>query len=506
MSTHKKIIIVGGGLAGLSAGIYAQLNGYHAEIFEQHTLPGGVCTCWKRESYTIDGCIHWLMGTTQGSFLRKIYEEVGVFNAGLKLLPVNHFGTYSWLTPQGASEHSIEITHDLEQIEKNWLKLSPQDAPLLQKLIQGIRAFHSYNADWGTPPEVSSIWKKLSVFWQMRKQFMYFGHYSKSVRDFCKNIQHPFLKWHLENLFLPEMPTFFLMMILGELTSGKLGVFEEGSLKFSLAIAKRFQQLGGTLHFKSDVSRILVKDHRAIGIELKDGAKHFSDTVISAADLHSTLYKLLENQYTDPDSEQRFEQWPLFDPILILSFGVKKEFKNLPTSHLFRLSHSIDTGGRQENELFVKFFNEHPSFAPPQNTTVQAIIRTDYDYWEKLQKNRIAYDQEKIRIANAILQELNTLHPGFSSQVEMIDVATPMTFVYFTRNYRGAWEGWNMTPEAFRTRIPRTLPRLENFYLAGQWVEPGGGVPTALLSGRTVIQILCKKDRKKFTASDSQSL
>ena len=36
--------------------------------------------------------------------------------------------------------------------------------------------------------------------------------------------------------------------------------------------------------------------------------------------------------------------------------------------------------------------------------------------------------------------------------------------------------------------------------MAGQWVEPGGGVPTAAMSGRNVIQIICKRDRKTFVA------
>jgi len=64
----KKVIIIGGGVAGLSAGIYGQLNGYDTEILEMHTLPGGQCTAWKRKGYTFDYCIHWLVGTSSGPF------------------------------------------------------------------------------------------------------------------------------------------------------------------------------------------------------------------------------------------------------------------------------------------------------------------------------------------------------------------------------------------------------------------------------------------------------
>jgi len=43
-SKGKTIAIIGGGVAGLCAGCYAQMNGYKATVFEMHSLPGGVCT------------------------------------------------------------------------------------------------------------------------------------------------------------------------------------------------------------------------------------------------------------------------------------------------------------------------------------------------------------------------------------------------------------------------------------------------------------------------------
>ena len=62
----KTIAIVGAGMAGLAAGCYAQMNGYKTTIFEWHYKPGGLCTAWKRNGYTIDGCIHWLVGSKPG--------------------------------------------------------------------------------------------------------------------------------------------------------------------------------------------------------------------------------------------------------------------------------------------------------------------------------------------------------------------------------------------------------------------------------------------------------
>jgi phytoene dehydrogenase-like protein len=72
------IIIIGAGFAGLSAGIYAQMNGYKTQIFEMHNKPGGLCTSWKRNGFVIDGCIHWLVGSAPGSAMNDYWKEVGV--------------------------------------------------------------------------------------------------------------------------------------------------------------------------------------------------------------------------------------------------------------------------------------------------------------------------------------------------------------------------------------------------------------------------------------------
>ena len=55
----KSVLIIG---AGLASGCYAQMNGYRSRILEMHTVPGGVCTAWKRAEYTFDSCIHHLPG------------------------------------------------------------------------------------------------------------------------------------------------------------------------------------------------------------------------------------------------------------------------------------------------------------------------------------------------------------------------------------------------------------------------------------------------------------
>ena len=74
----KKIIIIGAGISGLSTGCYAQITGFTSEIFEMHTIPGGVCTSWKRGDYLFDHCLHWVIGSNKGTNLYPIFKDLGI--------------------------------------------------------------------------------------------------------------------------------------------------------------------------------------------------------------------------------------------------------------------------------------------------------------------------------------------------------------------------------------------------------------------------------------------
>ncbi len=66
------IMIIGAGIAELSAVCYAQMNGYRTEIFEMHNLPGGLCTAWNRQGYIFDGCIHYLFGSRKNQLFYQM--------------------------------------------------------------------------------------------------------------------------------------------------------------------------------------------------------------------------------------------------------------------------------------------------------------------------------------------------------------------------------------------------------------------------------------------------
>ena len=119
---EKSIIIIGAGIAGLSAGCYCQMNGYNARVFEMHNLPGGVCTAWKRDGYKIDGCLHWLTGSAPGSSFYPLWEELGVVQG-------RHFVDHDEYARIVGTEGDVLVVYsDVNRLEKHMKELAPEDA------------------------------------------------------------------------------------------------------------------------------------------------------------------------------------------------------------------------------------------------------------------------------------------------------------------------------------------------------------------------------------------
>ena len=136
---------------------------------------------------------------------------------------------------------------------------------------------------------------------------------------------------------------------------------------------------------------------------------------------------------------------------------------------------------------------------PPGKTNLTVIFPSNYDYWETVKQDYEKYLEEKKRIEEIVIKELSEIFPGIQGQIEVTDVATPMTFKRYTGNWKGSYEGWLMTRKSMTVQLPQTLPGLSNFFMAGHWISPGGGLPSGLITGRNAIRKICKKEGRKFS-------
>jgi phytoene dehydrogenase-like protein len=323
-----------------------------------------------------------------------------------------------------------------------------------------------------------------------------------SIQDFAQEFKDPFLQKVFPLTFnLPDFPMMAVLMTLAWMHQKSAGFPEGGSLEFSRAIERRYLNLGGEIHYRSPVSKILVQNGKSVGVRLADGTEHRGDIVISAADGHATIFQMLDGKYISKKVQEYYEQFPLFPPLIQVTLGIARSFEGQPRLLLYHLKQPVIIAGKEEKLLGVEIYNFDATLAPPGKTVLDVKLFSDYEYWKSLKQNPKRYKAEKEKIANQVINLLDQRFPGLAEQVEMCDVATPMTWERYTGNWRASFEGWLITTKTFGMSMSKTLPGLKNFYMCGQWVEPGGGVPSAALSARNLIQVICKHDRKSFVAN-----
>lgn len=497
---EKSIIIIGAGLAGLATGCYARMNGYRATILEHHSEPGGVAKAWQHKDYLIDGGVHYLMGHRPGQACYEIYRELGVFKNRHypDLADYVHFID----EPTG---NRVSFTGDLEKLARDLKQIAPEDSRLIDEFIAGVRSLQKTDMFkmMETPMELLGMFGTLKQMWGLRRSLRYLGgSYNKPIVEFALAAKNESLRRMLTHMFLPDVPAWFILLTLSLLANRQMG-FLEGSCKdFTASLEDRLKGLGGEIAFNSTVKEILVENDCAVGVRLENGTEHRADAVVSAGDGYSTIYKMLGGRYTGKQIDQCYQTWKRLAPLMTISFGVNRDFSGEPALNFLLLKDNITVGNVKGDGFPLRFFNYSGKFAPPGKTVVQVLLITEWKFWnDLLQNDRARYEAEKKSVTAEVLKRLEVHYPGITAQVEVTDIATPYTTWRYTLNHEGAFMGWAPTPKAIRTPLKKTLPGLENFYMAGQWVMPGGGVPPCFYSGRHVIQILCKRDGKKFTTS-----
>lgn len=503
--THKTVIVIGGGLAGLAAGCYAQANGFDCILLERHREAGGLAATWTRGDYVVEGGPFQLAGTQPGLAAHGLYRELGLL-PGLRLaeLPV------LLRVFDEARDRSIDVIRNLDRLAFELKQLSPEDEEHIDEIVYGAKSMGALEVEaLEKPVDLMGLRDKWRRTWGLRRSLRFFaGFYAQPLSALLAKLSDDFVKAILRGLAHPDTPLWRLLMTLSHFSRGDLALPSEGSISMVRMLEETFLDRGGTLHTEAEVAQILVEPRgagqAATGVRLADGEEMRADHLISAADAHSTVYDLLDGRFADDDIQSRFRDWPLFKPLVMVSLGLDRSFAGLPAHTLLLLRRPFFVGEQTIDRLHLRIFNYAPSFAPPGKTVVQGWFESDWRHWNDLaQTEPEAYDAEKERMAQEVIRRLEYHFPNSVKQVEMRDVATPFTTWRYTHNLQASYSGWLPTPRVAVATVPRRLPGLDGLYLAGHWVMPGGGVPAALRSGRQAVQLVCHAEGRPFSPDGS---
>ena len=485
IQVNKKVIIVGAGIGGLSAGCYAQMCGFESEIFEAHNLPGGQCTAWKRGSYTFDGCIHHLAGCKRDSRLYSMWQELGALPTRQIIFPEH------MCQVEDETGKRFNVYVDLNRLQQHMLEIAPEDANTINTDIKACRVFKGI--DMLDAPLLRGIsWtKRLFKMISVMK-------WATPMSKFAEKFKNPYMRKVFSTIQYDwtETPLFVHLNMMGNCHAQNYGVLAGGSLEFAKAIEQRYLRLGGKIHYNSNVEKILVDNNKAVGIRLTNNNEQHANIVISDAYAYTTIFNLLEGRYVDDKIKVQFaEPKDEIEMGIHVSFGLARDLSKEPRALVLFLENPVKIADQERTKLDLEIFGYDPTLAPSGKGVIKVLLKTSYAYWKELHKKPDHYNAEKKAISQTVLQLLDKRFPGIQDQVEVTDVATPITTERYTGVSQPYEQNWGIfgTLTFIRSK-PKTLPGLRDFYLVGG----AAGLPGCAALGRNTIEKICNDEGIKF--------
>ena len=460
------VVIVGAGIAGLICGTFLANAGKRVLIAEQHYIPGGYCTSFKRKGFVFDSAVHHIGGCGKWSIVGRCVNELGIEIDFHHLDPMDNLIFPSF---------SVEIPADIERYKENLQSMFPDEEECVDKFFKELTKLYRAIINNKADSPLINKYKDLT--------------YSETLACFFSNPQLKNIlagQWGYIGSLPDEVSTIGMcQMLINYLKDGAYFPVG-GTQEFTNAIMKRFTELRGEIILSTKVEKILTDDDRVVGVTLDDGKEIKAETVVSNVDAKQTFTELIDSGI-DKGFLEKIGEMTESISFYLLYLGVSADLNldNLKRGFYYQ----SDGPYTHDNWKYISVPTAvDKSLAPENKQIIFTLVSLNKDYSEV--EN---WDDLKNDYTESTIDYLNKFVPGLCSHIEVIEAATPKTLKRYTLNSKGAAYGWAVTNDQIGSnRLPHITP-LEGLYLAGHWTTPGPGISSVVSSGWKVANMILKE-------------
>lgn len=477
------VLIIGGGVAGLSAGIYARLSGHRAIVCERHAVAGGNLTGWKRGDYVIDNCIHWLTGTNPVTAGYRTWEDLGALGS------VDVIQTDTLYTCESGGNR-LSLHKDLSTLERDMLALSPADGKEIRSFIKAVEALQGAFGIAGENHDE----KRFSV----RSLPLLLKYHNLSTEELSNRFAHPLLKKFIVCFLGKYFASTALLVVFATFCGRNGGLPSGGSPAMAKRIADRFVTLGGELLLKKEALRIRVQNGVATSVLFSDGDELQADYIVATPDAKVIFDKLLPVKMPDALKRQYLNKRMLRFSAYHCAFSCPTDALPFRGDFIYELPRQAQRALRTKY-LILREFSHEPSFAPTGKTVLQSLTFTgekDSRAFIALRKDKAAYARKKQELADAVLAQICEKFPCFLGKLKLLDVWTPATYERYTGAEIGSFMSFLLPKGKLPVRVSGEIPGVKNVILATQWQQAPGGLPTAAGLGKAAAEWIDRKERQ----------
>jgi C-3',4' desaturase CrtD len=504
---RQSVVVIGGGIGGLTAGALLAKRGYRVKIFDSAIVPGGCASTFKRRGFTLDVGATQVAGLEPGGIHHRIFQELAIEPpAATECDPA-----CAVFLP-GESE-PINVWRDADKWQAEREKQFPGSEPFWQLLNRLFQASWKFQGrDPVLPPRnLWDLWQlasaiRLDTLITVPFTLMTVGEALKLYGLYGDKRLKTFLDLQLKlysQVNADETALLYAATALA-VSQSPQGLFHlQGSMQvLSDRLVAGLEKYGGKLFMGHSVEKIDTEGSKVTGVRirnLKTGEVHTetADEVVANVTVQNLVELLSPPLEQDlgkslSNYKRRVDKLPPASGAFVVYLGVKQTAipENCPPHLQFLYDSNLPIG--ENNSLFVSVSKPGDGRAPVGRVTIVASSFTDVDLWWKHSPEDYHHlKQQYTDEAIALLGKYFNLTPD---NILHVEAATPRTFAKFTARDRGIVGGIGQristfAPFAFANRTP-----FKHLWLVGDSTHPGEGTAGVSYSALTVVRQIDRKN------------
>ncbi len=488
------VVVIGGGIGGLSAAALCQKAGMKTLVLEQSERIGGCCSTYEVEGF------HFDVGASVVEVTRAFEELFKRLDMDrekyIPLIPVDPIYDYCDNTrgvrfayPTSVEDTARVIAEFSPEDAKAFLAFAEDYTPKIKGLVDNF----FYAPSIGFLDTIKLIVKYPQMLSVLP---MFVQTHQKIVAKYFKN--DDVLASMAFQSFYAGMPPDMcagLYAIVGLLEHEGIYYPEGGMIRIPAGIQQAFEDLGGETRFDSRVVRIMVEGRTAKGVELWDGTQITAGNVVGAINARKLYEDMVGREHIPWHVWRGVQSLVLSMPCPMIYLGVDYE-PPLRAHHTLTLTgpqvmndywsdHYLkgklyEVDGRPEVMGLISWASKiDPSLAPPGRHVLTHMGLAPYNLagndWDRCKEKYI--DDAIATIERYII-------PDLSEHVVYRDMATPKDLERMLLHPGGAVYGIQTDISHMAVFRPANRSKcIDNLYLAGASTHPGGGVPAVVAGG-----------------------
>ncbi len=491
-----RVVVVGAGIGGLTAGALLAKHGYEVVIYDQAIVPGGCASTFKRRGFTFDVGATQVAGLEPGGIHHRIFSELGI-----DLPPTTYCDPACAVFLPGETE-PIRVWRDRKKWQEERQRQFPGSEPfwnLLNKLFAASWKFQS--RDPVLPPR--NFWDCWQLLSAVRLDTLITVPFTlMTVGDALKlyglgedKRLKTFLDMQLKLYSQVDADNTALLYAATALAVSQApqGLFHlEGSMQvLSDRLVAGLEKYGGKLYMRHTVEEIKSENGKVTGVKVcnnKTGETHIeaADQVVANVTVQNLVKLSQPNSSSWQRYHQRINKLPEASGAFVIYLGVTQEAIPLDCPPHLQFLYDYEGIIGENNSLFVSVSKPDDGRAPTGKATIIASSFTNVGMWWK--GTAEDYDILKQQYTQEAIAKLGTYFNLNSDTIIHQETATPRTFAKYTAREEGIVGGVGQRISTFGPFGIANRTPIKSLWLVGDSTHPGEGTAGVSYSALTVVR------------------